>query len=95
VVVGTTAKSKQDDAFKQCPDPAMVCAQADQANALIQSSHSWALGANIAYGVAAATAIGAGVLWFTGAPKSETSPRVSVVPSLVPGEPGVLVRGTF
>jgi hypothetical protein len=95
VVIGTTAKGKQDDAFKLCPDPAMVCSKAVEANALIQSSHNWALGANIAYGVAAATAIGAGVLWFTGAPKSESAPRVSVVPSLVPGEPGVLVRGSF
>lgn len=95
VLLGTTAKSKQDDAFKRCPDPAMPCAQADQSNALIQSSHSWALGANVAYGVAAAAAIGAGVLWFTGAPKPETSPRISVVPSVVPGQPGLVVQGSF
>lgn len=97
VVLGNGAKGKEDDAFKLCPDPTMVCAQAAQANSLIQSSHSWALGANVAYGVAAAAAIGAGVLWFTGAPSAsntETS-RVSVMPSLVPGQPGVLVRGSF
>jgi hypothetical protein len=95
VVLGMTAKGKEDDAFKLCPDPTMVCSQAAQANSLIQSSHSWALGANIAYGVAAAAAIGAGVLWFTGAPRAETAPRVSVVPSLAPGQPGVLVQGSF
>lgn len=94
-VLGTSAKGKQNDAFKLCPDPATPCAQADQSNALIQSSHSRTLGANVAFGLAAATAIGAGVLWFTGAPRTEVAAGVSVVPSMAPSATGVAVLGRF
>ena len=80
VVLGKAAKTKEDDAFSLCPDPAMPCADAMRADALIDSARSKALTANIAFGVAGAAAIGAAVLWFTGAPStSETS--VAIVPS--------------
>jgi len=95
VIFGESSKGKQDDAFKRCPDPATPCTQADQANALIKSSHSRSLEANVAFGIAAAAAIGAGVLWFTGAPDAENPRRVSVVPSVAPGETGVVVMGRF
>ena len=68
VVLGEGAKGKQHDAFNLCPDPATPCAQADQADALIQSGHSRAVAANIAFGIGAVAAIGAGLLWFTGSP---------------------------
>jgi len=94
-VLGASAKGKQNDAFKLCPEPATPCREADQSNALIKSSHSRALEANVAFGIGAAAAIGAGVLWFTGAPDAESPRRVSVVPSVVPGETGVVVMGRF
>jgi len=88
-VLGTMAKAKQDDAFTLCPDPARPCKQADQANALIRSSHRQALEANVAFGVAATAVIGAAVLWFTGAPDEGTT-RVGVIPSLTSGELNVV-----
>ena len=79
----------------RCPIPATPYPRADQSNALIKSSHSQALEANVAFGIGAAAAIGAGVLWFVGAPDEENPRRVSVVPSVVPGETGVVVMGRF
>ena len=95
VVLGKSAKDKQNEAFQLCPVPAMPCARADESNALIKSSHSKALEANLAFGVAAAAAIGAGVLWFTGAPHAEEPRRVSVAPSVAPGQLGLTVGGRF
>ena len=94
-VLGSSANGKQDDAFRLCPDPAIPCEQGDRANALIQSSHSRALEANIAFGIAAGAAVAAGVLWFTGAPTDDNAARVSVAPSLLPGGPSVVVVGRF
>lgn len=94
IVLGTQAKSKQDDAHALCADTQMPCAEADRANSLIKSGQSRALGANIAFGVGAVAVIAAGVLWFTGAP--ETSSRdVAVAPTLTPGEAGFVVFGRF
>lgn len=96
VVLGTSANHKQDDAFRLCPDPGTPCMQGDQANALIQSSHSRALGANVAFTLAAGAAITAGVLWFIGAPNAAAEDtRISVVPSMAPGGPSVIVVGRF
>jgi hypothetical protein len=94
VALGVSAKRKQDDAFDRCPDPTTPCLQAATAQSLIDSGRRRALEANIAFGVAAAAAIGAGVLWFTGAPDVESPRRVSVVPSVV-GEAGIVVLGRF
>jgi tetratricopeptide (TPR) repeat protein len=94
VVLGQSAKQKQHDAFQRCPEPAMPCLQADQSNALISASHTRALEANIAFGVAAAAVITAGVLWFTGAPMSEPS-RIGVAPTAAPGRAGLQVVGRF
>lgn len=83
IVLGMKAKSLQDDAYGLCPDPAMPCADGDKANDLIDQAHSKALIANISYGVAAGALIGAGVLWFIGAPHTSES-RVAVVPHVSP-----------
>jgi hypothetical protein len=95
VALGVSAKRKQNDAFDQCPDPLVPCARASEAQALIESGHRQALEANIALGIGAAAAIGAGVLWFAGAPGVEGPRRVSVAPSVVPGETGIVVMGRF
>lgn len=95
VVLGTNANGKQDEAFRLCPDPVTPCMQGDQANALIQSSHSRAHEANVAFGIAAGAAVAAGVLWFIGSPADENTARVSVAPILAPGGPSVVVVGRF
>ncbi len=77
VVLGVQAKGFEDDAYALCPDPAVPCRDSARANDLIESGRSRALGANVAYGVAAGATIGAAVLWFTGAPARRES-RVSV-----------------
>jgi hypothetical protein len=95
VVLGVIADKTTNEAFKLCRDPATPCTTSDQSNAFLESAHSRALAANIAFGIGAAAAVGAGVLWFTGAPDAENPRRVSVIPSAVPGETGVLVQGRF
>jgi hypothetical protein len=95
VVLGASAKQKQDDAFRSCPDLAMPCADAARSNSLLESGRSRAQGANIAFGIAAVAAVGAGVLWFTGAPDPERTRRVSLAPSVAAGEAGVAVIGSF
>ena len=94
IVLGTQAKGKQDDAHALCADPKTPCADAARADALIQAGQRRALGANIAFGIAGAAAIAAGVLWFTGAP-APSPHRVAVVPSIAPGETTITVLGRF
>jgi hypothetical protein len=72
----------------------MACPDAALANKLIDEGQSRALGANIAFGVAAGLAIGAGVLWFTGASEMPAH-HVAVAPALAPGEAGVVALGWF
>jgi hypothetical protein len=93
--LGVSAKRKQNDAFDRCPDPKTPCPRASEAQALIESGRRQALEANIALGIAAAAAVGAGILWFTGAPDGERPRRISVVPSVAPGETGIAVMGRF
>lgn len=96
VALGVSANGKEDEAFRLCPDPAAPCQRADDANALLASSHRRASAANAVFGVAAAAAIAAGVLWVIGGPGAERSPsQVSVVPSWARGESSVAVRGRF
>lgn len=94
IVLGTQAKSKRDEAHQHCSSTQAPCPDAALANKLIDEAQSRALGANIAFGAAAVMAIGAGVLWFTGAAETP-SHRVAVAPSLAPGEAGVVVFGRF
>jgi len=94
VLLGQSAKQKQHDAFQLCPEPATPCRQADQSNALISASHTRALEANLAFGVAAAAVITAGVLWFTGAPTAEPA-RLGVAPTAAPGQAGLALVGRF
>jgi hypothetical protein len=95
VVLGEAARGKQRDAFKLCPDPMQPCFRAEQSTALVTSGHTYALEANLAYGLATAAVIGAAVLWFTGAPGGEPAKHVRVVPRVSPGEAGVVASGSF
>lgn len=79
VVLGIQANGFQDDAYALCPDPTRQCPDGDRANDLLAKGQTRALLANISYGVGAAGLIGAGVLWFFGAPASHDS-TVAVTP---------------
>jgi len=94
IVLGTQARSKRDEAHEHCSSTQVACPEAAIANKLISEEQRRALQANIAFGVAGALAIGAGVLWFTGAPETQAH-HVVVAPSLAPGEAGVVVLGRF
>jgi len=87
IVLGTQSKAQQADARALCPQPD-ACLEADQANALIESARGSAIGADIAFGVAGAAAIGAVVLWLTGAPTSDSV-------AVVPGPASLTVMGRF
>lgn len=94
IVLGRQANARQSDAHALCPNPLTPCAGADRAESLNSAARGRALGANIAFGVAGAAAITAGVLWFTGAP--ERSPhRVALVPSITPDTTTITVLGRF
>ena len=91
VVLGLQAKARAQDAHALCPEPTR-CGEAAQANALIAQGQSKAMFANVSYGVAAACAVSAAVLWFTGgAPAPD---RLSVAPRLG-HSPGVDVMVRF
>lgn len=94
IVLGTQAKGKQNDAHALCPDRQTPCAGADKAEALIKAGQNRALGANVAFGVAGAAVIAAGVLWFTGAPESSPH-RVAIVPSITPDTTTITAFGRF
>lgn len=89
IVLGESAKSKQNDAYGLCPDPAQSCAQADQANSLISTGRTRAFEADAAFGVAGALAIAAAALWFTGGPERATLVAVD------PTTRGIVVLGRF
>ncbi|TMQ08064.1 MAG: hypothetical protein E6J90_41555 [Deltaproteobacteria bacterium] len=92
-VLGVSAKTKQSDAHALCSDPQVACDSSRQANDLVHSGHTLAIDANVAFGVGAAAAIAAGVLWFTGAPESHHA--VTVVPSAASGQILVTAHGSF
>lgn len=95
LVFGMLAQQRWDDAFALCPDPAVGCEGARRAQDLIGAARRQVFVANLAFGAAAAAAIGAGVLWFTGAPDAERERHLDMVPSLAPGAVGVVLLGGF
>ena len=89
IVVGTLANTRRNDAFALCPDPQSPCGSVDRANELVRSGHGLSIGADVLFGIAGISAIGAGVLWFTGAPDSPR--RLAILPSTN----GITVLGTY
>jgi hypothetical protein len=94
VVLGLQARGMRDDAFALCPDPATPCPDGDRANDLISSGRSRALLANVSYGVGGAALIGAGVLWFLGAPVTPER-RIAVIPHAGAASAGLDLRVRF
>jgi tetratricopeptide (TPR) repeat protein len=95
LVFGVLAQQREHDAFALCPDPAVGCERGRSADALMDSARRLARVANLAFGATAAAAIGAGVLWFTGAPNAELGRHLDIVPSLAPGAVGMVLQGGF
>ena len=93
-VFGSQAKGFQDDAFALCPDPAMPCARAIEANDLISQGHSRATLANVSFGLGVAALASGAVLWFLGAPEKPEG-RVTVIPRVGPAVAGVDVGVSF
>ncbi|HEY5952332.1 MAG TPA: hypothetical protein VIV40_42835 [Kofleriaceae bacterium] len=89
IAVGITAKNKQSEAHRLCPDPAVPCADAERSNELVRSGHRLATGANVMFGVATAAVLGGAVLWFMGAPASHDGV------ALAPTHNGFAVVGHF
>lgn len=77
VVFGIRASDFKDQARVLCPTTA--CENADEANALEARASANARSANIAYGVSAAAALAAVVLWLTGSSGPATVPEKTVV----------------
>ena len=64
--LGMAARGADADAKDACPRDACSAEDAQEANDRRDRANDLALGANIAFGVSAAAAIGAGVLWYLG-----------------------------
>jgi hypothetical protein len=84
IVLGIQAKGFQHDALELCPEPATPCDDGNRASALTDKGHSRAVLADVSFGVAAASLIGAGVLWFMGAPV-DSDRSVAVTPQVGAG----------
>jgi hypothetical protein len=94
IVLGIQARGFERDAYALCPDPATPCGDGERANELIDKGHQRALFANVSYGVAAASLIGAGALWLLGAP-AKPEAAVAVTPRAGVGTAGVSVTVRF
>jgi serine/threonine-protein kinase len=89
-VLGVEARHRERDALALCPGSHITCKDARPANQLLDDGARRALGANLAFGAAAALTIGAGVLWLTGAPETAS---VVIAPIIAPGAAGVALSG--
>jgi hypothetical protein len=94
IAFGIAARRNENKASDICPEH-NSCDHATEANAAMQTARRDARDANIVFGIAAAAAIGAGVLWFVGAPVIQDDARMSLVPSLAPQEVGLAISGSF
>ena len=92
IVLGKSANNKQSSAYALCMDNTTPCADAARADQLIKDGQSRALMANVSFGVAAAAAIGASILWFTG--RADDARHLAVAPT-VGDTTGLVMTGRF
>lgn len=95
VAAGLSAKSQESSGLDECGTMTGPCKPGGdpvKANHELATARSRATDANFAFGAAAVLAVGAGVLWATGAPHAE---RIAVAPSVAPGQAGLVVVGVF
>lgn len=83
-VLGVLSGRDKNSAFALCPSPATPCSRAAEADRSYDRGRSRAIEADIGFGVAAAAALAAAVLWLGGAPESRVtaSPRIGPVAGL-------------
>jgi len=82
-VLGVLSTRKRSETDALCPDPRIACDSADRANQLSASASHLAIGADVAFGLAAGAATAAVILWMTGAPESRRG--VAIAPAVSPG----------
>lgn len=80
LALGLESRRLDNEAFALCPSASVPCANARTADASNERARTRALQANVAFGVAGATAVAAAILWYTGAPEQ----RVTVTPRADP-----------
>lgn len=84
VALGVSARNEDRRAHELCPMPEdFGCTAFDDANAHGRSAHNLGIAADVAFGVAGAAAIAAGVLWFTG--ERDARGGVAIAPAASPG----------
>jgi hypothetical protein len=74
IFLGVRANALENEAKDQCPRGECSLDDVRWADRKRERANSHALGANVAFGVSAAAAIGAGVLWYLGAPDGGDAP---------------------
>jgi hypothetical protein len=94
VVLHYQAYNLQKDADALCEGMPM-CSKSDEAGQLSEEAESKFLNALISYGAGSAVLIGAGVLWYLGAPTEPSDESASIAPRLAPGYAGLDVMGRF
>lgn len=87
-VLGKQARTREADAFALCPDAALACDRAPQAQATLDSAHTRATYANIAFAGGGVLIVGAAILWLTGAPET-------VHPVATADQIGLVIAGGF
>ena len=92
VGLGLQARNLRSDALSTCPPSACSPQNALDAQRKNNSARSYALAANVGYGVAAGAVIAGAVLWLLGPPESPSA--MAVVPQ-VGSSTGVAVVGRF
>lgn len=90
---GVSAKNAQDAAHQACPSEQQGCADAGRANELIRTGHSRAITADVAFGISAAAAIGAGMLWVVG--RRRDAHGVAIAPVATPNQIALTAGGSF
>jgi hypothetical protein len=87
-----SAHTKDREASTLCPQAA--CADASTANALVHAARTRASEADVAFGLAAIAAVGAGLLWFRAAPPRHLH-DVGLAPMIGGDRAAVVVFGAF
>jgi tetratricopeptide (TPR) repeat protein len=77
--LGLTARNYENRAHEVCPNPLpRGCEDSNTGNGLLGSAGTFTTAANVTFGIAGASAITAGILWFTG---DRTRSTIAVVPT--------------
>jgi hypothetical protein len=89
---GLMAKTIDDNADPLCSSSDHCT---DEGKALVNSAHSKATVATVAFSIGAAGLLGGTILWLTAPRPQERGPSVAVVPTVGPDGAGFFAKGTF